>query len=242
MRCPYCLENFNANTEIATLFNSTHDGDRQYATETMTCSNSRCGHQIVYLRTTVFPDNTGMPPGFTDPPYTIRKLIVPAHEARPNVMIADVDEIFHEDYQEAIAVLPTSAKASAALSRRLLQNLLREKMGVKYQDLSNEIDEAISSTVLPSRITQMLDAVRVVGNFAAHPIKSSNTGEIQDVEPGEAELNLDVIESLFDQLFTAPRIDQERIESINKKLKEAGKPTIQESIALRDKKKKKSEK
>jgi hypothetical protein len=32
-----------------------------------------------------------------------------------------------------------------------------------------------------------LDAIRTIGNFAAHPIKSTSSGEIVDVEPGEAE-------------------------------------------------------
>ncbi len=45
-----------------------------------------------------------------------------------------------------------------------------------------------------SRIVCRIDAVRVIGNFAAHPIKSKSTGEIVDVEPGEAEWNLNTLE------------------------------------------------
>jgi hypothetical protein len=33
----------------------------------------------------------------------------------------------------------------------------------------------------------MSHTVRTIGNFAAHPIKSTSTGTIVDVEPGEAE-------------------------------------------------------
>src|SRR6185369_1892775 len=93
------------------------------------------------------------------------------------------------------------------------------------------------------RATALLDAVREVGNFAAHPIKSTNSGEIVDVEPGEAELNLEVLEMLFDWYFTAPKLVQKRIDSINTKLADAGKDSIEQTVikrqAAREKKKQK---
>ena len=46
-----------------------------------------------------------------------------------------------------------------------------------------------------------LDAVRNIGNFAAHPIKSLGSGEIMDVEPGEAEWSLAVLKELFGFYF-----------------------------------------
>ena len=49
-----------------------------------------------------------------------------------------------------------------------------------------------------------LDAVRNIGNFAAHPIKSLGSGEIMDVEPGEAEWSLDVLKELFGFYFVRP--------------------------------------
>ena len=101
-----------------------------------------------------------------------------------------------DDYKEACLTLTESPKASAALSRRCLQHILREKAGVKHGNLANEIQQALDSG-LPSYISEALDAVRNIGNFAAHPIKSESSGEIIDVEPGEAEWNLDVLESLF---------------------------------------------
>jgi hypothetical protein len=79
-------------------------------------------------------------------------------------------------------VLNASPKASAALSRRCLQLLLREKAGVKASDLSREIDEAMPQ--LPPYLAGAIDAVRNVGNFAAHPMKSKSTGEIVGVDQG----------------------------------------------------------
>jgi hypothetical protein len=130
------------------------------------------------------------------------------------------------DYREAALVLADSAKASAALSRRTLQHLLREHAKVRPSDLDKEIQEMLDRGTLPSHLADSLDAVRVVGNFAAHPIKSKSTGEVVDVEPGEAEANLDTLESLFDFYFEAPRKAKQRRDALNKKLAAAGKPEL----------------
>jgi len=68
--------------------------------------------------------------------------------------------------------------------------------------------------------------VRQIGNFAAHPIKSTSSGEIVDVEPGEAEWNLDVLEGLFDFYFVGPAESKKKREALDKKLKDAGKPSL----------------
>jgi Domain of unknown function (DUF4145) len=71
-----------------------------------------------------------------------------------------------------------------------------------------------------------LDAVRHIGNFAAHPTKSVNTGEIIDVEPGEAEWNLDVVEALMDVLYVQPAKLALKKAALNAKLTEPGKKPI----------------
>jgi len=50
------------------------------------------------------------------------------------------------DYVEACNVLPISPKASAALSRRCLQNMLRGN-GYKARDLAHEIDLLLNETI-----------------------------------------------------------------------------------------------
>jgi hypothetical protein len=79
---------------------------------------------------------------------------------------------------------------------------------------------------LPSHLSEAIDSIRVLGNFAAHPIKSTNSGEIVDVETGEAEWLLDTLEGLFDFYFVQPVISQKKLEALNQKLAEAGKPTL----------------
>lgn len=114
---------------------------------------------------------------------------------------SEVTKEFAEDYTEACFIIADSPKASAALSRRCLQNILREVAGVKHDNLHNEIQEVIDKGTLPTYIVEVIDAVRNIGNFAAHPFKSEKTGEILPVELGEANWNLDVIEALFDFYF-----------------------------------------
>jgi len=141
----------------------------------------------------------------------------------------EVPDPYKQDFLEACLVLEDSPKASAALSRRNLQAILREKAGTKSKDLYDQIDEVIKTGAIPSHIQEGLHAARNIGNFAAHEIKSKVTGAIVEVEPGEAEWNLDVLESLFDFYFVQPAISAKRKADLNKKLKEAGKPEIPQS-------------
>lgn len=133
---------------------------------------------------------------------------------------------FANDYKEACLTIADSPKASAALSRRCLQNLLKEKAGTIKKNLVDQIQEVINSKQLPSYLLEALDAVRNIGNFAAHPIKSKSTGEIVEVEPGEAEWNLDTLEGLFDFYFVQPEILRKKKVKLNQKLKDAGKPPM----------------
>ena len=123
-------------------------------------------------------------------------------------------------------MVPDSAKAAAALGRRCLQNLLREVAKVKPGNLANEIQQVIDGGTLPSDLSESIDAIRNIGNFAAHPLKSEVSGEILDVEPLEAEWTLDVLEALFDFYFVRPAMLQRKREALNQKLGEIGKPAM----------------
>ncbi len=153
-------------------------------------------------------------------------IVYPRVTARPPPP-PEVPDPFAQDYREACLVLADSPKASAALSRRCLQAILREKAGVKHSNLSNEIDEAIRQ--LPPYLADAIDAVRWVGNFAAHPMKSQTTGEVVGVEPGEAEWLLDVLESLFSFYFVEPAALKHKRAELNQKLSDLGKPALKGS-------------
>ena len=138
----------------------------------------------------------------------------------------EVPDPYKRDFIEACDVIESSPKASAALSRRNLQAILRECARTKKRELAEQIDEVIAVGHLPTHIQESLDAVRTVGNFAAHPTKSTSTGEIVEVEAGEAEWNLDTLESLFDFYFVQPALTAKRRAALDAKLKDAGKPPL----------------
>lgn len=152
-------------------------------------------------------------------------LVYPRSSSRP--LPLEVPEEFRDDFNEACLTLSVSPKASAALSRRCLQHLLREKGGVKYSDLSKEIDEVMPT--LPAHLAGAIDGVRHIGNYAVHPMKSKQTGEIVAVEPGEAEWLLETLESLFDFYFVGPARLQAKRAAVNAKLTEIGKPPLKGS-------------
>jgi len=103
---------------------------------------------------------------------------------------------------------------------------LERKSKSQTSGLSKEIDEVLSSKQLPSYLAEGIDAVRHIGNFAAHPTKSTRSGEIVNVEPGEAEWLLDILEGLFNFFFVQPAELQRKRDVLNKKLEDAGKPPM----------------
>jgi hypothetical protein len=92
--------------------------------------------------------------------------------------------------------------------------------------LINEIQQVLDSGKLPTPLADNIDAIRNIGNFGAHPNKSKSTGEVVQVEPDEAEWNLDVLESLFDFYFVQPARAKAKKVALNKKLADAGKPPV----------------
>jgi hypothetical protein len=148
-------------------------------------------------------------------------IIYPQNTLR--VTEALIPEEYRNAFNEANSVLPYSPKASAALGRRLLQQILRDKYEIERHDLSKQIDDFLTLPNLPFEISGAVDAIRQVGNFAAHPLKYTNTGEIVEVENGEAEWTLDVLEQLLDFAFVQPVKAQSKRDELNKKLTALGK-------------------
>lgn len=211
MKCPHCLENFFEEWEDFNPHTLT-DKDGQWQLRYCTCPS--CKKIIISLGK--YSNQYGC---------YIFNLVRPKAISRAPLP-SEVPPEFAEDHKEACLVFADSPKASAALSRRCLQNLLREKANTTKKDLAEQIQEVLDSKTLPSYLAKSLDAVRNTGNFATHPNKSKSTGEIVEVEPGEAEWNLDVLEGLFDFYFVQPHKLQEKREKLNEKLKDVGKPPM----------------
>ena len=224
--CPHCRVNYFAQgfpqTQVARM-NEGADGHWWVRSEQ--CPS--CLKVIIWL---MAADGSGTfrPNGGQEWPTNVvsQFLVHPKGTGRPPVP-PEVPVELAEDYTEACLVLADSPKASAALSRRCLQSILRDRAGVQNPDnLMSAIEEVISAPGIPSDIKESLDAVRNIGNFAAHPNKSVNTGEIMPVEPQEAEWCLDVIEMLFGFYFVGPADIQRRRDALNEKLAEMGKPNM----------------
>jgi uncharacterized protein YbaR (Trm112 family) len=130
-------------------------------------------------------------------------VIYPRYGNAPNIG-NEVPPLYKDEFREAFAVNSVSSKASAAISRRLLQNILHNVYGIEKRDLSSEIKEFVQLPNIPNHLVEALDAVREIGNLAAHPKKNMNTGEIVDVEPHEAEWLLEVLLELLDFTFVQP--------------------------------------
>lgn len=222
MKCPHCLIAFHYSPTYEELGG---DKEGRWYIEKSTCP--ACSKMILYL---VLGGELVIVPGLGKRihPQQRRELVRPRGSMRPPcpTEVSQFSQELADDYTEACIVLSYSAKASAALSRRGLQHVLREVARVKPGNLADEISEAIGAGNLPSHISQSLDAVRVIGNFAAHPQKSQKTGEILPVEPGEAEWNLDVLEALFDFYFVQPEVIKKKKAALNAKLVEAGKQPL----------------
>ncbi|RIV68773.1 DUF4145 domain-containing protein [Flagellimonas aequoris] len=197
--CPYCGTKTTVNTDkhkkVEDLFTINNaEGNRKFYHEWIVCPNDECGR--INLRAELFDTslniNTGrwvlgeklkewnlLPNSFAKsfPDYIPKPLI--------------------DDYEEACAILELSPKASATLSRRCLQGIIRDFWKIKKGRLVDEIN-ALEDKIDP--ITwKSIDAVRKVGNIGAHMEKDINL--IIEVDPKEAKLLIELIEMLFEEWY-----------------------------------------
>ncbi len=191
----------------------------------VTCPNTEC--KKLYLEvmlTNVQKDETT---NWTTRPTKIIKewRLLPESEAR--VLPDYIPQAIKSDYYEACRIRDLSPKASATLARRCLQGMIRDFWGISKQTLKEEIEE-LKSKVEPD-IWDSIDAVRSVGNIGAHMEKEINL--IINVEPGEAQLLIGLIEQLIDDWYVARDNRRKRTEQLKQlalskqKQKEDGKKT-----------------
>jgi len=194
------------------IANHPSNGRNSFAIKWYDCPS--CHKSEVYLLRGVYDSNNNFK-------EESRELVFPETTGREPIA-KEVPKSLADEYREACFVIKKSPKASAAISRRILQSLLRDYAKVKRGDFADEIQEVLDRKELPSNLTKAVDAIRVIGNFATHPSKSKQTGEIVAVETGEAEWLLDIIEALFDYYFVLPSRVDERRDKLNKKLRGLG--------------------
>lgn len=108
-----------------------------------------------------------------------------------------ISEGIRQDYEEACAIVNFSPKASATLSRRCLQGMIRDFWGIKEKNLYDEIS-ALKNQI-PADLWSSIDALRQLGNIGAHMEKDTNV--IVDIDPNEANSLIQLIELLMKEWY-----------------------------------------
>jgi len=216
MECSNCsciIANFEGNIS---LIHGTKIGDVEI--KSGVCPN--CTSPLVNLSAGKYLHDLGR---LTD--IKVSKVIYPLtpEDVKINELIPN---IYSQDLLEAGLIINISPKASAALSRRCLQNFIRAEFGIIEKTLFTEIDLLINKSVFPSYINDTLHAIREIGNFAAHPLKDTSTGEVVDVEPGEAEWIFSLLISMLELHFVQGSLHRQRMDALNTKLISVGKKPL----------------
>lgn len=224
MKCPHCQ--IEVNTDFIEEFIGEYEKATYYSLFFMKCPNLECQKPIVSLGKSKSVDiwQKDGKHHLIDKNIVYQRIFPIGSNRIPAA--PEVEPKFADDYNEACLVLPFSPKASAALSRRCLQNIIRIKEGIKERNLKTEIDKLIATNKLPSYISDNLEIIRGFGNIAAHGMEDQASGEILDVEPNEAEFLLDVLELLFDIYFVQATKAAKIKASLNQKLTSAGQTPI----------------
>ena len=212
--CPHChvVVQFPRTNYIQDI-HAFNEASEEMRITAVCCPN--CRRLVVTVEPGTFTREEG---GYLIEPNS-EHVVWPLQYVRP--IPTEVPEHIALDYREAAAVLNLSPKASSAVSRRCLQDVLRDAGRASQHNLVDQIEYVKPS--LPSYISENIDAIRNIGNFAAHPIKDTASGQIVDVEPGEAQWNLDVLDMLFDFYYVQPTLARKRRDALNAKLQTAGK-------------------
>lgn len=124
-----------------------------------------------------------------------------------------------DDYFEACLIRDRSPKASATLARRCLQGMIRDFCGISKKRLIDEIneirrllDEGMAPVGVSSETIEAIDAIRSIGNIGAHMETDINV--IVDVDAGEAQALIELIEMLFEEWYVARNKRQQRLAKV----------------------------
>jgi len=214
--CPYC-------NQIATITDSNVSVDKHafgndnaencqlwLMTSVTVCPNQKCKQYTIdamLYKTEQHPSySSGTFRALKAPLATWR--LRPKSKAKP--FPAYIPKPIIEDYEEACLVLVDSPKASATLSRRCLQGIIRDYWRISKNRLFDEINE-LQSKIDPSTWLA-IDAVRSIGNIGAHMEKDINL--IIDVDPGEAEILIQLLETLFKEWYVNRHERDEQMKQI----------------------------
>lgn len=197
--CPYCnrkttinADSYRENNQVMTIDNS--EGHRKLTTLWIVCPNEEC-KRITLINTLYdYPYDSSSQSRKVGEKIKDWRLL-PGSYAK--VFPDYIPFQLRNDYEEASAIVELSPKASATLSRRCIQGIIRDFWKVNKGRLVDEVN-AIEDKVDPLT-WKSIDAIRKVGNIGAHMEKDINL--IIDVDPKEANLLIQLIELLFEEWY-----------------------------------------
>ncbi|MCA0431631.1 MAG: DUF4145 domain-containing protein [Proteobacteria bacterium] len=121
-----------------------------------------------------------------------------------------------DDYREACLIRDKSPKSAATLARRCLQGMIRDFCGISKSRLVDEINtlrERVEDGSAPKGVepetVEAIDAIRGIGNIGAHMERDISL--IVDVDPGEAQALIELIEMLFEEWYVARHVRDEKL-------------------------------
>lgn len=209
--CPFCnrgatITDSNHTVHHSTFNDGNKDGTLGIIFEATTCPNAEC--KEYELRVSVH--KTGHTPshGRVFGAVLYKWQLRPASNAKsfPDY----IPKPLLDDYAEACLIRDLSPKASATLSRRCLQGIIRDFWGIQRSRLVDEINDLQAKV---DRATwEAIDAVRSIGNIGAHMEKDINL--VIEVEPEEAQLLIGLIEILLNDWYVARNERQQHLSGI----------------------------
>jgi hypothetical protein len=213
-QCPFCghhaviVDDVNVDT-FSHVFNmKSKYGHQNLQGQVIVCPNEECREYALFIRIvdTEWNQSTHTYSDKNEVNHAWRLL----PESRVRVFPSYIPQQLLTDYREACLICDKSPKASATLSRRCLQGMMRDFWGVKKARLIDEI-EAIKDRV-DHTTWDAIDSLRRLGNIGAHMEQDINL--IVDVDPDEAGLLIDLLETLFAEWYVAKHEREERMSRI----------------------------
>lgn len=211
MLCPYCQQHFTVDNNCEFMEIIFYNKDAKNKKKRLTaghivCPNEKCKKPIIDIRLDYLDlDQNGE---ISNEEYICSKNIIPGCKIK---IFPDYIPIqLRNDYEESCKIVELSPKASATLSRRCLQGIIRDFFGITKRTLAEEIN-AIEDKI-DIELWEAIDAVRSMGNIGAHMEKDVNT--IVDIDPGEAKQLIQLIEMLFEEWYIRRYERQKRLKTI----------------------------
>ena len=209
--CPFCNSTTTINKDDFSadrheLGVATKYGTKFLFTYFIVCPNPVCKEYSLILQ--IFNREYASQIGYVARELEKEITVIPAFTSK--IYPDYIPQPIRNDYYEACQIRELSPKASATLSRRCLQGMIRDFWGISKGRLIDEITELEGK--IDGLTWKAIDSVRKIGNIGAHMEKDVNI--VIDVEPSEASLLIGLIETLMQDWYIVRHDRENRLNQI----------------------------